>query len=453
MGEPARVYQDLRTYVDRRQTETLRQFDPLPHQTPPDGDWYAWLLLAGRGSGKTDAIARWLIDHVRGRKCRAAAKAGIPHRAAILAPTVGDGREGVVLGPSGLVSHWPGVQLLGGRQGSLIKFPNGSEAQIFGAHNADDIERLRAGGNRCVAIVDELAAARYGRDAWDQMEMGLRAADDPRVAIATTPKPKKIIKELVAADWCVTVGASMHDNPHLPQRFRDRMEERYGGTRLGRQEIEGVLLEDVEGAWWSYELIEQERIDIGAEQLRDYLSPIVVAVDPPGGGTEAGIVICGQLRNCPCKNGAPLPHWAVLEDASLFPTGPDNWASVTQSQFDHWEADRVIGEVNYGGDMVEATLRRNYPNLPYTDVRATRGKMRRAEPVAALYEKRRVHHVGSFPELEEEMTTFVEGESDESPNRMDALVWALTWLSRGVHLGTKLSGGWNAGQDQSFWDL
>ena len=429
---------DLR---DRIRAAELRTFDPLPHQNPPDGDWFVWMLLAGRGSGKSDAIARWLIDHVRGKPCAAASQSGVPHRAAILAPTVGDGREGIVLGPSGLKSHWPGVQLIGGRNGSIVRFPNGAEGQIFGASNPDDVERLRAGGNRCVAIVDELAAMRYMREAWDQMEMGLRASDNAQVAVATTPKPRKFLKELVKADWCEVASASTYDNPHLPEKFRERLRERYAGTRLGRQELDGEILEDVEGAWWTYDMIHRDRWETVPADLQAMLSPVVVAVDPPGGGTEAGIVAAGTLRECPCdtpRDIAPLPHYAVVADRSLMPSGPDNWANVTQQTFDYWEGDRVVGEVNYGGDMVEATLRRNYPNLPYSAVRATRGKMRRAEPVSALYEKRRVHHVGSFPELEEEMTTFVEGESDESPNRMDALVWALTWLSKGRHTSGSL---------------
>ena len=431
MGDPAFLLETLeaaRRVTSKVRAAELRPFEPLPHQVPPPGDWFTWLLLAGRGAGKSDAIARWAIDHVRGPACPAALQAGVPHRIAILAPTVGDGREGIVLGPSGLKSHWTATQLIGGRNGSIVKFPNGAEGQIFGAHSSDDIERLRAGGNRCVAIVDELAAMRYGQEAWDQMEMGLRASARPQVAVATTPKPKKIMKALVQADWCETVRASMHDNIHLPERFRQRMEERYAGTRLGRQEIYGELLDDVEGAWWTYEMIDRDRWDLAGEAK---WSRVAVAVDPPGGGTEAGIVVAAQISDCPCDSDGPRPHWAVLEDCSLFPTGPDHWAQVTQNAYDNWTADRVLAETNYGGDMVEATLRRNYPTLPYQAVRATRGKMRRAEPIAALYEKRRVHHVGQFTELEDEMCSFVEGETDESPNRLDALVWALTWLSAG----------------------
>jgi phage terminase large subunit-like protein len=220
----------------------------------------------------------------------------------------------------------------------------------------------------------------------------------------------------------VTGGVSTADNPHLPESTRTFLYDKYDGTSLGGQELHGKRIEEAEGALWTYDLIEANRLDTTTP------GRTVVAVDPPGGATECGIVTAALLPDCDCKNDAPQPHFAVLADDSG-KLSPHGWGSRTVNTYQEWNADRVVAEINYGGDMVEEIIRNIDPDVPYKDVHASRGKRIRAEPIKGLYEQSRVHHIGTFPELEAEMVQWIPDESSWSPNRVDALVWAITDLS------------------------
>jgi phage terminase large subunit-like protein len=279
---------------------------------------------------------------------------------------------------------------------------------------------------------------RYLTEAWDQMHLGLRLGPRPRWVMTTTPKARPdylaVVEEIEQRDDVyVTNEVSTDDNPHLPASTVAFLYDRYDGTSLGGQELHGKRIEEAEGALWSYELIESNRLATHNTETdpvpESMLGRVVVAVDPPGGATEAGIVAAAVVvHDCLCGSDAPYPHFAVVADASGKLT-PNGWGKRTIHTYREWAADRVIGEKNYGGDMVESTLRTIDQSVSYQSVTASRGKRIRAEPVKSLYEQGRVHHVGTFAELEAEMVQWIPDESAWSPNRLDALVWAITELT------------------------
>ncbi len=404
----------VRTLYDRRRSS----WEPLPHQHPPDTDWFFWLLEAGRGAGKTAAAAHFVAEHLNGPPCISAA---LPHRVGLIAPTLGDGIESAALNDQALARLEPGARLRSHGGGTRVDWPNGSQVRIFGTQNTEDVERLRAGGNRCLYWLEELATWRRLKEAWDLMMFGLRLGPNPRLIGTTTPKARPdYLKYRDTAD--IIVGATTLDNPFLNEGQKKRLLEMYEGTSIGEQELFGKVIEEAEGALWTVELIDQHRLDEPGTLGRG-----VVAVDPPGGATEAGIVTATLIPHCAC--GRPrLPHFAVLDDRSA-KLSPDGWGSRAVSAYHEFDLDRVVGESNFGGDMVEAIIRQTDRDVSYKQVRASRGKRIRAEPVKALYEQGRVHHVGLFPELEAEMVQWIPDESVWSPNRMDALVWAITDLA------------------------
>lgn len=419
-----------------------QRWRPLPHQIPPDldEDWVTWLLFGGRGTGKTDASAAFVTEHVRGPACDPRLPGG--HRMAIIAPTLGDAIESCVNGPSGLKAHDPTCKLKGGGGGSTVHWPSGAEARLFGAYTPDDVERLRAGGNRCLVWVEELAAWRQLDGAWDNMTFGLRLGARPRIIGSTTPKPRKLLKEIVADPTTVVSHGRTSDNPHLDARVRARLEARYGGTRLGRQELEGEILDDVEGALWNREWIEEQRVtpaDFELAVSKSGLVKIVVAVDPAVTATEdsdeTGIIVAGRSkpRNCPICGPVTAAHAFVLADRTC-KLSPDGWAKRAVAAYEEFDGDRMVAEVNQGGDLVETTIRNVAPSISYAKVHAKRGKALRAQPVAAVYEQRRVHHVGQFPELEDQQCTWDPLSGDDSPDRLDADVYAL------IELGMTFSG-------------
>ena len=390
------------------------RWTPLPHQEPPKGtDWFVFLLLGGRGSGKTNGAAAY-VDQ--------AASSGPPLRIAIIAPTLGDAIESCVHGPSGLQAHNPRVELHGGPGGLHVRWPNGSEAKLFGAHTPDDVERLRAGGNRHLVWAEELAAWRQLEPAWQHMRYGLRLAPHPRVVVSTTPKPSKLLRTLLDDPRTVTRRATTADNPYLDERVRGALYEDYGGTRLGRQELGGELLEDVEGALWQSPWIEQARVDAAPALTR-----IVVAIDPAA-TSEATSDFTGL---CVAGLGVDGDYYVLRSQGVRL--SPSGWAHHAIDWFDEYQADRVIAEANNGGDMVVSTLHSVRRDLPVKKITASRGKTVRAEPIAALDEKGRIHHVGRFPTLEEEMFAFPV--SNEHDDEVDARVWALTELSEGRRRG------------------
>lgn len=384
---------------------------PLPHQIPPTGPWDLWLLLAGRGAGKTDAAAAQTNAHVTGPPCLPGVPGG--HRVAIVAPTLGDATEACVNGPSGLKRHNPGVRLLSRMGGTFVIWPSGAEAKLFGAYGPEDIERLRAGGNRCWAWAEELAAWAKLDECWDHLQFGLRLGPHPRAVASTTPRPKKLIRDLLDAPTTAVTRATTDDNPNLSDRYRRQL-DKYRGTRLGRQEIGGELLTDVPGALWTYDMI--ARADMPADLVR-----VVVAVDPAAtsseGSDETGILVCGL--------GADGRGYVVADRSCRL--SPDGWARRVVAAYDDFAADLVVAEVNNGGEMVGATLKTVRRALPYKAIHASRGKAIRAQPVSALYEQGRVSHCEVFAELEDQLTSWTP-ESGTSPDRLDALVWALTEL-------------------------
>ena len=408
-----------------------------PHQIPPKGDWFFWLLEGGRGSGKSAGGAQYVAKHLNGPPCFSTE---VPHRVALIAPTLGDAVESAVTDDDALVRLHKDATFATSAGGSTVKWPNGSQVRLFGTLNRQDIERLRAGGNRCLVWAEELATWRQLDEAWKHMMLGLRIGPNPRVIGTTTPKPRpEYVKIRLQADHIS--HATTDDNPNLNPAHRKRLHRLYDGTSIGEQELKGKLLEEADGALWTMALVTQaQKWDLLKPDPDDeeptvvdghdigHLGRVVVAVDPPGGATEAGIVIAGTLSNCPCK-GEKLPHFAVLEDVSG-KLSPVRWGGRAVDSHYKWAGDRVVAEANYGGDMVESTIRNIDIDVPYKDVRATRGKKIRAEPIMALYEQGRVHHVGEFGALEGEMVTWIPGESEWSPNRLDALVWALTELSK-----------------------
>jgi phage terminase large subunit-like protein len=382
-------------------------------QLPPAGNWRVWLLLAGRGFGKTRTGAEFVS---------ARAVDGRARRIALVAPTAADARDVMVMGESGLLAvappwrrprHEPSKRRL--------VWPNGAIATLY---SADEPERLR-GPQHDAAWCDELGSWRYP-ESWDMLMFGLRLGVDPRVVVTTTPRPINMIRELVAdPKVAVTRGVTAENRANLAPNFLAQIVRKYQGTRLGRQELEAEILEDLPGALWSRGMIEGTRKRTSPDLVR-----VVVAIDPAvssgENADETGIIAAGKDDS---------GHGWVLADASGR-YQPAEWARIAIATYRAHAADRIVAEVNNGGEMVEATLRMIDPNIPFAAVRASRGKATRAEPVAALYEQGRIHHLGAFPQLEDQMCGFARNSresldprsSGPSPDRVDALVWAMTDL-------------------------
>ena len=383
-------------------------------QLSPEEDYYIWLILAGRGWGKTRTGAEDIALY---------AMRNPNVNCAVVAPTHGDLRRVCFGGNSGLLSVIPSDCFLksNDQKGysssvSEIRLYNGSKITGFAAQEP---ERLR-GPQFHRAWCDEVASWRYP-EAFDQLMFGLRLGDNPQCVITTTPKPNKLIKELVKRDDCyVTSGSTFENEANLAESALKMLKEKYDGTNLGRQELYAEIIDAYEGALWKPELIEEARLEKDEERS---LTQIIVAVDPAvtanENSDETGIVVVGKDHN---------NHFYVLEDLSGRHSA-DKWGKIAIKAFYEWGADRIIAETNNGGDLVERLIRNIDGNVPYRAVRASRGKMLRAEPVAALYEQRRVHHVGVFEELETQMCTYI-GQTKPSPDRLDALVWGLSEISK-----------------------
>ena len=391
-----------------------------PSQLPPEGQWRVWLLLAGRGFGKTRTGAELV---------RARAAGGAARRIAFVAPTAADARDVMVEGESGVLAISPARERpLYEPSKRRLTWPNGAIATLF---SADEPERLR-GPQHDLAWCDELAAWRYP-EAWDMLMFGLRLGDDPRVVVTTTPRPSQLIRGLLTdPKVVVTRGRTVENRANLAPAFLEQIVKRYEGTRLGRQELDAEILQDMPGALWRRAVIEAARRSDIPE-----LSRVVVAIDPAAASgeqaDETGIIVAGRDIG---------GHGYVLADISGRYT-PAEWARAAITAYRAHAADRIVAEVNNGGEMVEATLRMIDPNVPYRAVRAARGKAARAEPVAALYEQGRVRHIGALPQLEDQMCAFVSGSQGNfdrkaagySPDRVDALVWAMTELLVEPHAG------------------
>ncbi|WP_354596835.1 terminase family protein [Streptomyces sp. JL1001] len=401
------------------------RWTPYPWQIPPDEveTHGMWLQLGGRGTGKTDGCARYMVAHVNGPPCDDRVPGG--HRMSIIAPTQGDAVESAVNGPSGLKAHDPRVVLRTTAGGTHVRWPSGAEAKLFGAHTPDDVERLRSGGNRCLVWLEEAAAMRRLGPALTHSAMGLRVGPNPHYIASTTPKPRKEIRDLIARDDVITTKGRTRDAIHLPEMMRTKLVAQYAGTRLERQELDGELIDDIEGALWSWRGLDATRVGAAPPMTR-----IVVAIDPAakGGGEsdEMGIIVAGLGQAyIPDRNGFSRRHGYVLDDLSGR-MSPEECMRKAAQAYHAWKADLVVAEVNNGGDWIGLAMRQTDPTVNYDTVTATRGKATRAEPVAAIFDQLAAHVATSFPQLEEQLTTWVPG--DDSPDRLDAMVWALTKL-------------------------
>lgn len=378
-----------------------------PDQLEPPGDhWTVWLPLAGRGWGKTRCGAEWV------RKIK-----DDVGRIALVAPTAADARDVMVEGESGILSispPWDRPTYEPSKR--RVTWENGSIATLY---SADEPDRMR-GPQHGAAWCDELAAWRYVQECWDMLMFGLRLGQRPRVLATTTPRPIALIRELVKRkDVHVTRGATRDNFANLAPTFRDAITARYEGTRLGRQELDGEILTDIPGALWTWAILDASRVEEAPQCDR-----VVIAVDPPAtaGGDECGIVAAGLV-------GAPQTGTGyVLKDSSEGGLSPMQWAQKAVDLYRELNADRIVIETNQGGDMAEETLRRVDRNLPIKRIHASKGKRTRAEPISALYEQNRIKHVGAFPELEEQQTSYTGDKSERSPDRLDACVYALTEL-------------------------
>ena len=376
-------------------------------QLAPGGDWRIWLLLGGRGAGKTRAGAEWVLEQVRAGK----------RRIGIVAPTLSDAREVMLEGESGLLNcGLPGERPTYSPSRRMLEWPNGAVAHIF---SAEDPESLR-GPQFDAAWADEFCAWSHPAETLANLRLCLRLGNDPKLVMTTTPKPSVALRELLATPGLVISRARTADNsPNLAPSFLAAMLEAYGGTRRARQELDGEVVENLEDSLWPRELLEDCRVADAPEMER-----IVVAIDPPvtsGENADAcGIVVCGVA------DGVGY----VLHDGSEHGLSPRQWAEKAASLFEAWMADLIVVEVNQGGDMVKEMLAQVDDTLPVKDVVARRAKGRRAEPVAMLYEQGRIRHVGGFPALEDEMNLMGRDGllGKASPDRVDALVWGMTKL-------------------------
>ncbi len=382
-----------------------------PSQLPPPGDWLVWLQLAGRGFGKTRSGSGWVHELVETRQ------AG---RIALVAPTAADARDTLVEGVSGLLNTAPPwMRPVYESSKRRVTWPNGSIATMFSSEEAD---RLR-GPEHDAAWCDELCAYTDPQATWDMLQFGLRIGPRPRCLVTTTPRPIKLLKELLARpDVVVTRGNTFENEANLAPTFLAAIRARYEGTRLGRQEIEAELLSDTPGALWQADWLERDRV-----KQAPSLQRIVVAIDPAvsnnEGSDETGIIVAGKAAD---------GSLYVLDDLSGRMSPPE-WARAATAAYRKHSADRILAEVNNGGQMVEEVIRNVDSAVSFKSVHASRGKVVRAEPIAALYEQRKVRHVRSFAVLEDQMTQFSSdfdrSRAGYSPDRVDALVWALTELS------------------------
>lgn len=416
------------------------QLEPDP--VLPNGEhWVTWLILAGRGFGKTRCGAETVIKWVREGICR---------RIALVAEDSADARDVMVEGESGILAcsprdfkpeYFPSKRRL--------VWPNGAIATLFSAEDFDSLRGPQFDGAWC----DELCKWRYAQEAWDNLQFGLRLGDHPKQIVTTTPRPIRLLKDIILrSDTALTKGSTMENLVNLAPPFRKAVVDKYAGTRIGRQELNAEILDDVPGALWDRAMIDDDRV-VPVDNLTPVILPhfvrVLVAVDPAKevsqkrsenkkqsdeykstAYAETGIVVVGKTQE---------GHAYVLEDLSFHGT-PEEWGRVAVQAYDDWAADQIVYEANQGGEMVAAVLRqagkslkeeglRSADFVPLKAVHATRGKIVRAEPVSQLYEQHKVHHVGYFAELEDQMCEYTEGGSmGYSPDRMDALVWGITEL-------------------------
>ena len=381
---------------------------------PPLRNWTSWIILGGRGAGKTRAGAEW----IRAAAAKNPKTADNPLRIALVGETYLAARSVMVEGESGLLNI--------GRQDRRpvfqpsrrqLRWPSGAIAELF---SAEDPEALR-GPQFHLAWCDELCKWRYADETWNMLQFALRLGERPQQVITTTPRSMPLLKKLMASpDSVITRATTYANRDNLAPSFFDSIIRDYEGTRLGRQELDAELMEDDPDALWTRQMIERSRCD----QAPQNLARVVIAIDPPVTGTktsaECGIIAAGLSDD--------RKEAYVLADHSACGLSPVQWASRAVRAFRMHKADRIVAEVNQGGDMVETVIRQIAPQIPFRAVRASRGKRLRAEPVAALYEQGRIHHADALTQLEDQMCSFTGSGHEQSPDRLDALVWAITDL-------------------------
>jgi len=413
------------TPLDLAALDAWFEFWAHKNQLPPGDDaWRLWLMMAGRGFGKTRAGAEWICGVANARP-------GV--RIALVGATIGDARSIMVEGVSGIlvVARNYGQELNWEPSLGRLRWPNGSEAMLFSGDNPDGLR----GPEHDFAWCDELAKWRLPEEAWMNLQMGLRRGTRPRALITTTPRAIPLLRRLADSEGTVTTGGRTDDNISLDEKFIQAMRATYGGTRIGAQELDGVLLEDVEGALWTRAVIGRARIlrdgpstgSVPPQDERSKLDRIVIGVDPPAGGGETadacGIVVCGSRDD----------RLYVLEDATVRGLSPEGWASRVAAAAGRWNTSQVVAEANNGGAMVQTVLQAADLGLKVRLVHATRGKCARAEPIALKFETGKAFFAGEFPELEAELGGMIAGGGYEgpgrSPDRADAMVWAMTVLS------------------------
>jgi phage terminase large subunit-like protein len=411
-SEPPDSWKIIRESLSIRQARALLYDWPFwarDSQLAPNGNWQTWLFLGGRGAGKSRAGGEWV---------RSIIEQGQARRIALVAPTAADARDVMVEGESGILAIAPPwLRPLYEPSKRRLTWKNGARATLF---SADEPERLR-GPQFDSAWCDELVAWRFP-EAWDLLQFGLRKGSDPRCVVTTTPKPIKILTDLIERSTTAITRSTTYENrANLAPAFFDRIVSQYEGTRLGRQEINAEILDDVEGALWTRDQIEDARVMRAPELTR-----IVVSVDPSAtsGGNECGITVQG-IALIPNREGSADAHGYLLDDLSM-QGAPHAWAREAVTAYHKWKADRLVAETNQGGEMVRQTIASIDPSVSYRGVHASRGKLTRAEPISSFYEQQRIHHVGCFPELEDEMCSWQAG--GESPNRLDAMVHGFTDL-------------------------
>lgn len=389
--------------LSREEAEMLLfmwEFWARENQLEPEGDWTTWLVLAGRGWGKTRTGSEWIKYRVESGKAK---------RIALVAPTAADCRDVMIEGESGIMNIFPkGKKPLYEPSKRRITFHTGA---IATAYSADEPERLR-GPQHDTAWMDEMCAWRYP-SAYDMLMFGLRLGD-PRSIITTTPKPTKTLKEIMGNGGTIVTRGTTYDNrANLAHSFFERVINKYEGTRLGRQELNAEILEDTPGALWVRSIIEEHRV-----YEMPVLKRIVVGIDPAvstnTSSNETGIIVGGIDGN---------GHGYIIDDLTI-KGSPSEWASNAIRGYHDWKADKIVAENNNGGDMVKFTLSTVDSSVPVRLVHAARGKQTRAEPISSLYEQGKIHHVGCLPTLEDQMTTWIPNEGD-SPDRVDALVWCM----------------------------
>lgn len=396
---------------------------PYPWQIPPDdiATQGLWLIMGGRGIGKTDGCAHDLNDHVNGPPCDKRLPGG--HRPAIIGPTAGDAVEACVNGATGLRAIDPGIRSVVRPGGIYVLWPNGTEGKLFGAYSQEDVERLRAGGNRCIVWVEEVAAWRYLEQAYQHARYGLRIGPNPHAIGSSTPKPRPPFKELLEDDHTVVTHGTTAQAHHLNAAVRERLYADYGGTPLGRQELEGVLLTSIEGALWTTELLERHRVwdHTPAFWLRS-----IVALDPAAGtesGDEQGLAVVSQSAET---------YELYVRESEGYRIDVWEWLKTAIDMALTYEATIVWEDTGSEGAWIRKALDQMMAEkgvmVPHKAVKARDGKRLRAEPVAGLYHQGKVHHIGYFDTLESQMCNWTGLPKDRqpSPDRLDALVYACT---------------------------